>query len=615
MSLTRRILPGVALATLTLLPQSALGQGSIGPLERIQSFPGFRGAGVTAFSRAGSLAFFTVDGPYTLQTFWRSDGTAQGTFQIGPRIPPPQAPLRFWSSHGDLALFTWALDAAPEDRSLWRSDGTDAGTFPIAEGLDLAVDTGSGDPPTSLSVPARGLAFFAAGPRAESPDLELWATDGTVEGTRLVEDVNPAGPSNPSFLVELGGRLFFLADTPQGRELWRSDGTAEGTARVKAFHESGDAIVAVHQAGGALLVLIDRAPGVEVWRSDGTEAGTTRVLELPSRLQRFTAGSRRLFLLMTVDANGQTKELWAVDGAAGGAVRFLQTATFADIYWLAVGNSVVFNLEDDHGLEPWWSDGTPEGTHRIADLCPGSCGSNPRFLGASGGRAVLAASAGVPRREKPWVTDGTAAGTYPLGDPCPDECDSDLHRALGFNGWLLLYDESTLWISDGTRNSLRAAGNLQGVLDWIPLPDYLLIATLEPMLVGGYAGSLWSIQLTAPPLPPGDWLASGRVPGFRVKVRIAGQIPGRPEPACIAETLCVSGALRGRSELFVRIVGPRPNGYLWPTIVRFTTSPVEVWIEQMSTGVLRYYRLEGVSPDSSELSGLVDRQGFLSFMP
>jgi ELWxxDGT repeat protein len=611
MSLARWILPGAALATLSLLPHPALGQGSIGPLERIQTFPGFRGAGVTASLRAGSLAFFTVDGPYTLQTFWRSDGTAQGTFQIGPRNPTPQTPLHFWTNHGDLALFTWALDAAPEDRSLWRSDGTDAGTFPITQDLHLAVDTGSGDSPTSLSVPARGLAFFAAGPRSESPDLELWATDGTVEGTRLVEDVNPAGPSNPSFLVELGGRLFFLADTPQGRELWRSDGTAEGTERVQDFHESGDAIVTVLQAGGALLLLVDRAPGVEVWRSDGTEAGTTRVLELPAlRLHRFTAGGRRLFL-MTFDASGQNKELWAIDGAAGGAVRFLQATIFADIDWLAAGDSVVFRLEDDHGVEPWWSDGTPEGTHRIADLCPGSCSSNPRFLGASGGRAVLAASSGVPRREKPWVTDGTASGTYPLGDSCPDECDSELHRALDFNGWLLLYDESTFWISDGTRNSLRAAGNLQGVLGWIQLPDHLLIATLEPLLVGGYGGSLWSIQVTAPPPPQGGWLTSGRVPGFRVKVRIAGQIPGRPEPACIAETLCVSGALRGRSELFVRILGPKPNGYLWPTLVRFTTSTVEVWIEQMSTGVVRYYRLEGVSPDSSDLSGLVDRQGFL----
>jgi hypothetical protein len=60
----------------------------------------------------------------------------------------------------------------------------------------------------------------------------------------------------------------------------------------------------------------------------------------------------------------------------------------------------------------------------------------------------------------------------------------------------------------------------------------------------------------------------------------------------------------------LRILGPRPNGYLWPTVVRFTTSTVEVWIEQVSTGVGRYYRLEGASPGSEELTGFFDRTGF-----
>lgn len=71
-----------------------------------------------------------------------------------------------------------------------------------------------------------------------------------------------------------------------------------------------------------------------------------------------------------------------------------------------------------------------------------------------------------------------------------------------------------------------------------------------------------------------------------------------------------AAAVPGRSELFLRVVGPKPNGYLWPNLVRFTTSTVEVWIEQLSTGELRYYRLPGASPGSSDLSGLFDRTAF-----
>jgi len=62
--------------------------------------------------------------------------------------------------------------------------------------------------------------------------------------------------------------------------------------------------------------------------------------------------------------------------------------------------------------------------------------------------------------------------------------------------------------------------------------------------------------------------------------------------------------------VFVRVVGPKPNGKLWPTMVKFSTSMVEVWIEQLTTGVVRYYRLDGASPGSSELQGLFDREGF-----
>jgi hypothetical protein len=73
----------------------------------------------------------------------------------------------------------------------------------------------------------------------------------------------------------------------------------------------------------------------------------------------------------------------------------------------------------------------------------------------------------------------------------------------------------------------------------------------------------------------------------------------------------VSGAVPGRSEVFLRVIGPRPNGYLWPTIVRFTPSRVEVDVQQISTGITKTYVLPAIPPDSDVLPGLQDRTGFL----
>jgi len=113
----------------------------------------------------------------------------------------------------------------------------------------------------------------------------------------------------------------------------------------------------------------------------------------------------------------------------------------------------------------------------------------------------------------------------------------------------------------------------------------------------------------------GDYLTTSAFPNFRFKVRIFNApanppLAGRKESDCIPETLCVSGAIPGRSEVFIRIIGPRPNGYLWPTIVRFTPSRVEVDIQQISTGITKTYVLPAVPPESDELSGLQDRTGF-----
>lgn len=120
-------------------------------------------------------------------------------------------------------------------------------------------------------------------------------------------------------------------------------------------------------------------------------------------------------------------------------------------------------------------------------------------------------------------------------------------------------------------------------------------------------------QPFAPDPPDGPWLETFELPGFRFKVRVTAggaEIPTRQEADCIPETLCISGAVPGRSELFLRIVGPKPNGFLQPNVVKFSTSQIEVWIEQLATGLINYYVLDGATPGSSDLTGFFDRFGF-----
>jgi ELWxxDGT repeat protein len=203
---------------------------------------------------------------------------------------------------------------------------------------------------------------------------------------------------------------------------------------------------------------------------------------------------------------------------------------------------------------------------------------------------------------EPWLTDGTAAGTHRAGDLCPGECGSAVSTPGEVGGWLVMVAGNQIWLSDGSRDGAFKATHLSTsiVTGAVPLPGRLLVSTSDP----AFTPSLSALPITAPVPPPQSvWLESPRVPGFRFKVQIDGQTVGRQEPACMAQTLCVSGVQPGRSEVFVRVSGR-------PALVKLTTSAVDVWVLQTATGHLRHYRLNASDPAGSTLDGILDSQAF-----
>ncbi|MDH3675510.1 MAG: hypothetical protein OES12_08440 [Anaerolineae bacterium] len=81
----------------------------------------------------------------------------------------------------------------------------------------------------SFLTDVEGILFFSATDSVHG--TELWMTDGTPAGTKLVADIYP-GPegSFPADLTNVNGTLFFSADDGvHGTELWISNGTRVGT--------------------------------------------------------------------------------------------------------------------------------------------------------------------------------------------------------------------------------------------------------------------------------------------------------------------------------------------------------------------------------------------------
>ncbi|HSS52481.1 MAG TPA: hypothetical protein VLX28_26355, partial [Thermoanaerobaculia bacterium] len=329
---------------------------------------------------------------------WRSDGTATGTFPLTDLLDNEGAfdltPLQIISSSsGDVFYFNGCRES--DGCLLWRSDGSRAGTFPLPS---------TGDP--------RGFAFWA-GRLYFLADVEngfgLWSTDGTVAGTAPLASVAELDEFSGT-IVATPSHLFFTAGDGS-EDLWVTDGTPDG-ARLLAdlppnpcFPGSGGCVqgdvFSLFAFGDAVFFVAHRpGHGTEIWHSDGTVSGTGPGVELPAGLDvddRQRLGSRWL-LRVVPRGTSSGGALWTADddfshaepltGCDGGAC-----PDAVQLFSLATGGSLLFAGSDaPHGTELWITDGTGGGTHRLSDACPGACSAfSPDFSFLAG--AVLGSAA------------------------------------------------------------------------------------------------------------------------------------------------------------------------------------------------------------------------------
>ena len=375
---------------------------------------------------------------------WKSDGSAAGT-RVVKGVPWPQG---LTAASGFLYFTAGSPDAGCRDsqpacRGLWRTDGTRAGTRLLKPDVFSAQARGVDG----------GRLFFAASGSTDffhGTGIEPWVSDGTAAGTHLLADLNQrlynngfgglpyVGSSSPGTAVRTGPSLLFAADDGiSGRELWATDLTAGGTRLVSDIDPRGQGTnfpadsspgPLVPLGGISLFAASEETHGRELWASDGTAAGTRLVADLlpgtgSSSPHDLTLLGGRVWFLAADPQNAGGEALWASDGTAAGTrlvAPLSDSGSPALARSLTAAGSRLFFVVDGEtvGSELWTSDGTTAGTRLVADLRPGPVGSYPQGLTAIDGRLVFAADDGASGLE-PWVSDGTAAGTRRLGDLAP----------------------------------------------------------------------------------------------------------------------------------------------------------------------------------------------------
>ena len=171
---------------------------------------------------------------------------------------------------------------ADEGQELWKTTGTSAGTVLVRDINQVSTGVSSG---IEDMVALGNKVLFNAEVNG-SIGNELWTSDGTTNGTKLLNNLNPGAgeDSDPVYLTRAGGHVFFSAtDVLKGRELFVTDGTSLGTHRMADLNIGGvdsnpDDLVAY---GSQVVLSATRAgEGREPWISDGTEAGTRPITDI-----------------------------------------------------------------------------------------------------------------------------------------------------------------------------------------------------------------------------------------------------------------------------------------------------------------------------------------------
>jgi ELWxxDGT repeat protein len=398
-------------------------------------WPGTAGGYPSHLMAMGTTLYFSASDGTTGGELWKTDGTGSGTVIVKD--------INAGAGHSSPSLFTpfkGKLYFRARDNNsgteLWVSDGTGAGTTMVKD-IRAGVSNSS---PGNFAATNNAL-YFAANDGVHG--TEVWKTDGTAAGTVLLKDINTktatAGSSPFGFTATIIGNVVFRADDGiTSDEVWATNGTPAGTKLMMDINPfvpgdtTGSSPTAITDlAGIAYFRAWSAATGYELWKTDGTPAGTVMVKDIHAGTNSSNPANFTLFrgaVYFTADDGAKGTELWKTDGTGMGTVLVkdihVGSGSASPLYLTPLGGTLYFRAQTStHGHELWKTDGTANGTVMVQDIWPGKSSNTPTFLTPLGNKLVFRGASAAGGTEI-WATDGTNRGAVQLRDIHPGTSSS-----------------------------------------------------------------------------------------------------------------------------------------------------------------------------------------------
>lgn len=326
-------------------------------------YNGIRSPGFTPFK--GKMYFAGIGDPYTGIELWETDGTYSGTRLTKDLVDYHSHPVPFtfdsnpaeFAVQGNKMYFT-ARDTLSGAFVLYETDGTTAGTTRVSTG-------------TASNIPMSSFRIFNGGIYYTKQGGELWMYEIATGINALVKDIDPR--SNTIFntdYIAMNSKLYFTAnDSVNGSELWVTDGTAAGTKLVKDIYPgtagSFPGIAGSLAFNNKLYFrATDTANNSELWVSDGTDTGTRKFFELVagdagSQFAGFITYKDKLYFAAAPAPSTNKWQWFATDGTTAGT-QFVSPHPQSDTNYYITPMAVLFNdamhffaRYDTTGIELW----------------------------------------------------------------------------------------------------------------------------------------------------------------------------------------------------------------------------------------------------------------------
>ena len=239
---------------------------------------------------------------------------------------------------------------------------------------------------------------------------ELWISDGSPNSMQMV-DLWEKGQSAPRELTQVGDSVYFTAESDLGRELWMTDGSAEGTrlfTDLRPGSQSSNPSDLLEFENGLAFIADDGIHGRTTWfaRADGELHQANLAGAIVDTI--FRDGEDLYIAANSADSGELEFWLWNPISSSLSQIGNIQTATTAqenaiDVVFEKIGDTIYVMVDngqrlysigtseiqalsesptrqelmaDWNGLavfsgpdrELWTSDGTPDGTRKIASV-------------------------------------------------------------------------------------------------------------------------------------------------------------------------------------------------------------------------------------------------------